>query len=81
MYIVYCIFSLILSIFGLFRDFAPIPRYGENEKILIYGVQYLYSFSAKSKVTILSMLNTNEIGRLVLKLIPEKEEKTRTGAL
>ena len=54
---------------------------GKNEKILIYGVRYLYSFSAKSKVTILSMLNTNEIGRLVLKLIPEKEEKTRTGAL
>ena len=30
----YCIFgyNLILSIFGLFRDFAPIPMYGEKEK-------------------------------------------------
>ena len=26
------IHSLVLSIFGLFRDFAPIPMYGENEK-------------------------------------------------
>ena len=33
MYIVYlAIHSLVLSIFGLFRDFAPIPMYGENEK-------------------------------------------------
>ena len=26
------IHSLVLSIFGLFRDFAPIQMYGENEK-------------------------------------------------
>ena len=28
------IHSLVLSIFGLFQDFAPIPMYGENEKTL-----------------------------------------------
>ena len=33
MYIEYlAIHSLVLSIFGLFRDFAPIPMYGENKK-------------------------------------------------
>ena len=31
-YLYLAIHSLILSIFGLFRDFAPIPMYGECEK-------------------------------------------------
>ena len=36
LYIVYlAIHSLVLSIFGLFQDFAPIPMYGENEKSVI----------------------------------------------
>ena len=31
-YLYFPIHNLVLSIFGLFQDFAPIPMYGENKK-------------------------------------------------
>ena len=40
--------SLVLSIFGLFRDFARIPMYGENEKNCgIPTYKYICNFNSK----------------------------------